>query len=111
MAKLSAEQRALNAIVKFEASGRPVSSVTINGKELRFEFLDEQQPANTLDRKEFNFGKAKKNNLPKYVSKTSCVIYFERRGEPSIKLNVKIQMNQNFIWSTHCIYLASHNKK
>ena len=63
MAKVSAEQRALNAIVKFEATGRLVRSVTINGKELRFEFVDEQQPANTLDRKEFNFGKAKKKQL------------------------------------------------
>lgn len=63
MAKVSAEQRALNGIVKFEASGRPVSSVIINGKEIRYEFLDEKTPANTLDRKEFNFGKAKKKQL------------------------------------------------
>ena len=60
MAKLSAEQRALNAIVKFEASGRPVSSVTINGKELRFEFVDEQQPANTLEKMEIKPANAKR---------------------------------------------------
>ena len=60
MAKLSAEQRALNGIVKFEASGRPVSSVTINGKEIRFEFVDEKTPANTLDKMEFEPANAKR---------------------------------------------------
>lgn len=60
MAKVSAEQRALNAIVKFEATGRLVRSVTINGKELRFEFVDEQQPANTLDKMEFKPANAKR---------------------------------------------------
>ena len=50
MAKISVEQRALQAMALFEQSGRTVCNVTINGQEISFTFKDDAEPANSLDR-------------------------------------------------------------
>ena len=104
MAKLKAqnnEREPLSLNSKHQVS--PLAAVLLTVKGASFEFLDEQQPANTLD-EGLILARAKKNNLPKYVyRKRLGVLYFERRGEPSNKANVKIQMNLNFIWSTQTV--------
>ena len=49
MAKVSVEQRALNAVALFEQSGRTVSNVTIKGQAITFTLKDDAAPANSLD--------------------------------------------------------------
>jgi len=49
MAKVSVEQRALNAMALFEQSGRSVCNVKIKGQEISFTFKDDAEPANSLD--------------------------------------------------------------
>lgn len=49
MAKISVEQRALQAMALFEQSGRTVCNVTINGQEISLTFKDDAEPANSLD--------------------------------------------------------------
>jgi len=50
MAKISVEQRALQAMALFEQSGRTVCNVKINGQEISFTFKDDAEPANSLDK-------------------------------------------------------------
>lgn len=48
MAKISVEQRALQAMALFEQSGRTVCNVKISGQEISFTFKDDAEPANSL---------------------------------------------------------------
>lgn len=50
MAKVSVEQRALNAVALFEQSGRTVCNIKIKGQEISFTFKDDAEPANSLDK-------------------------------------------------------------
>ena len=61
MAKISVEQRALQAMALFEQTGRTVVNVKIKGQEISFTFKDDAEPANSLHKlMEAEFAKAKK---------------------------------------------------
>ena len=48
MAKISVEQRALQAMALFGQTGRTVVNVKIKGQEISFTFKDDAEPANSL---------------------------------------------------------------
>jgi hypothetical protein len=61
MAKISVEQRALQAMALFEQAGRTVVNVKIKGQEISFTFKEDAEPANSLHKiMEAKFAKAKK---------------------------------------------------
>ncbi|MGA0965482.1 MAG: hypothetical protein ACO3RM_11270 [Paracoccaceae bacterium] len=61
MAKISVEQRALQAMALFEQTGRIVVNVKIKGQEISFTFKDDAEPANSLHNlMEAKFAKTKK---------------------------------------------------
>ena len=53
MGNISAEEKALRAVALFEKHGRSVSSVTIKGKEIKFNFQEEAEAANSMDNREW----------------------------------------------------------
>jgi hypothetical protein len=61
MAKISVEQRALQAMALFEQTGRTDVNVKIKGQEISLTFKDDSEPANSLHKlMEAEFAKAKK---------------------------------------------------
>ena len=61
MAKISVEQRALQAMALFEQAGRTVVNVKIKGQEISFTFKENAEPANSLNKIiEAKFAKAKR---------------------------------------------------